>query len=148
RDDLRRVVHIEARRVLRRLRRCAGAAGQQQAPVQLDAARGARHATRRAEGGSRAMNAPSEFLDYGSEAIIMAGLNGRNWRLADYVARAGYEAFKKILAEKTPPAAIIAEGKKSALRGRRCAWFPTALKWTFMPQHAAGDKYLACSSYG
>ena len=55
------------------------------------------------------MNAPSEFLDYGPEAIIMVGLNGRNWRLADYVARGGYEALKKILAEKTPPATIIAE---------------------------------------
>ena len=48
------------------------------------------------------MNAPSEFLDYGPDAIIMAGLTGKNWRLADYVARGGYEALKKILAEKMP----------------------------------------------
>jgi NADH-quinone oxidoreductase subunit F len=73
------------------------------------------------------MNAPSEFLDYGPEAIIMTGLNGRNWRLADYAARGGYEALKKILAEKTPPAAVIAEVKKSALRGRGGAGFPTGL---------------------
>ena len=33
------------------------------------------------------MNAPSEFLDYGPDAIIMAGLTGKNWRLADYVAQ-------------------------------------------------------------
>ena len=37
------------------------------------------------------MNAPSEFLDYGPDAILMAGLTGRNWRLADYVERGGYE---------------------------------------------------------
>ena len=49
------------------------------------------------------MNAPSEFLDYGPDAILMAGLTGRNWRLADYVERGGYEALKKILAEKIPP---------------------------------------------
>ena len=35
------------------------------------------------------MNAPSEFLDYGPDAILMAGLTGRNWRLADYVERGG-----------------------------------------------------------
>ena len=28
---------------------------------------------------------------------IYAGLDGSNWRLADYVARGGYSALKKIL---------------------------------------------------
>jgi hypothetical protein len=58
----------------------------------------------RAERRERAMNAPREFLDFGPDAVLMAGLNGSNWRLADYVKRGGYEALKKILAEKTPPA--------------------------------------------
>ena len=86
------------------------------------------------------MNAPAEFLDYGPDAVLMAGLNGRNWRLADYVARGGYQALRKILAAKTPPAEIIAEVKKSALRGRGGAGFPTGLKWSFMPQQFAGPK--------
>jgi NADH-quinone oxidoreductase subunit F len=30
-------------------------------------------------------------------AQIYAGLDGTNWRLADYVARGGYSALKKIL---------------------------------------------------
>ena len=38
------------------------------------------------------MNAPRAMLDYGPDAIILAGLDGSNWRLADYVARGGYEA--------------------------------------------------------
>ncbi|MCC6379183.1 MAG: NADH-quinone oxidoreductase subunit NuoF [Burkholderiales bacterium] len=76
----------------------------------------------------------------------MAGLDGRNWRLDDYVKRGGYEALKKILAEKTPPANVIAEVKKSALRGRGGAGFPTGLKWSFMPQQFAGDKYVVCNS--
>ena len=92
------------------------------------------------------MNAPGELLDYGPDAIIMAGLDGRNWNLDDYVARGGYSALKKILAEKIPPAAVIAEVKKSALRGRGGAGFPTGLKWSFMPQQYAGDKYLVCNS--
>jgi NADH-quinone oxidoreductase subunit F len=92
------------------------------------------------------MNAPSEFLDYGPDAVLLAGLNGRNWRLADYVQRGGYEALKKILADKTPPEQVIAEVKKSALRGRGGAGFPTGLKWSFMPRQFAGDKYLVCNS--
>jgi len=92
------------------------------------------------------MNAPSEFIDYGPDAVLLAGLNGRNWRLADYVARGGYEALKKILAQKTPPEEVIAEVKKSALRGRGGAGFPTGLKWSFMPKQYAGDKYLVCNS--
>jgi NADH-quinone oxidoreductase subunit F len=92
------------------------------------------------------MNAPSEFLDYGPDAILMAGLTGKNWRLADYVARGGYDALKKILAEKIPPEQVIAEVKRSALRGRGGAGFPTGLKWSFMPRQFPGDKYVVCNS--
>src|SRR5207344_1386156 len=53
---------------------------------------------------------------------------------------------KKILAEKIPPATVIAEVKKSALRGRGGAGFPTGLKWSLMPQQFKGDKYLVCNS--
>ena len=52
----------------------------------------------------------------------------------------------KILADKVPPASVIAEVKKSALRGRGGAGFPTGLKWSFMPQQYHGDKYLVCNS--
>ena len=92
------------------------------------------------------MNVASEFLDYGPDAVLMAGLNGRNWRLADYVQRGGYEALKKILAEKIPPEQVVAEVKKSGLRGRGGAGFPTGLKWSFMPRQFAGEKYLVCNS--
>jgi len=92
------------------------------------------------------MNAPREFLDFGPDAVLMAGLTGNNWRLADYVKRGGYEALKKILADKMPPATVIAEVKKSALRGRGGAGFPTGLKWSFMPQQFPGDKYVVCNS--
>ena len=92
------------------------------------------------------MNAPSEFLDYGPDAVLLAGLTGRNWRLDDYVKRGGYEALKKILADKVPPEQVVAEVKKSALRGRGGAGFPTGLKWSFMPKQFQGDKYLVCNS--
>ena len=66
------------------------------------------------------------MLDYGPDAIILTGLDGDNWRLEDYVKRGGYSALKKILAEKTPPESLIAEMKKSALRGRGGAGFFTS----------------------
>jgi NADH-quinone oxidoreductase subunit F len=86
------------------------------------------------------------MLDYGPDAILMKGLDGRNWRLADYEKRDGYAALKKILQEKTAPDQIIAELKKSALRGRGGAGFPTGLKWSFMPRQAPGPKYVVCNS--
>ncbi|MFN7508540.1 MAG: NADH-quinone oxidoreductase subunit NuoF, partial [Betaproteobacteria bacterium] len=41
---------------------------------------------------------------------------------------------------------VIAEVKKSALRGRGGAGFPTGLKWSFMPRQFPGQKYLVCNS--
>src|SRR5205823_11987326 len=111
RDDRRWHVHAQRRRVLRRVRRRAGGVGQQQAPVRLDAAGRARRSARRALRRRQAMNAPADVLDYGPDAIILAGLNGQNWRLDDYVARGGYAALRKVLADKIPPATIIAELK-------------------------------------
>ena len=86
------------------------------------------------------------MLDYGPDAILMKGLDGRNWRLKDYEARGGYSALKKILQEKTRPEDVTAEVKKSALRGRGGAGFPTGLKWSFMPKQFAGPKYVVCNS--
>jgi NADH-quinone oxidoreductase subunit F len=84
-------------------------------------------------------------------AQIYAGLNGSNWRLADYVARGGYSALKKILGvggagESMTPDQVIAEVKLSALRGRGGAGFPSGLKWSFMPRQFPGPKYLVCNS--
>ncbi|MBA2412135.1 MAG: NADH-quinone oxidoreductase subunit NuoF [Burkholderiaceae bacterium] len=78
--------------------------------------------------------------------MILAGLDGNNWRLNDYKERGGYKALRKVLDEKLTPDAVIAEVKKSALRGRGGAGFPTGLKWSFMPRQYAGQKYLVCNS--
>ncbi|MGA9573310.1 MAG: NADH-quinone oxidoreductase subunit F, partial [Lysobacterales bacterium] len=68
------------------------------------------------------------------------------WSMETYLAIDGYKAWKKILAEKTDPAAIIDNVKHSALRGRGGAGFPTGLKWSFMPRSAPGQKYILCNS--
>ncbi len=69
-----------------------------------------------------------------------------SWKLANYLAVGGYDALKKVLAEKMSPEAIIEQVKLSALRGRGGAGFPTGLKWSFMPKNYPGDKYLVCNS--
>jgi NADH-quinone oxidoreductase subunit F len=86
------------------------------------------------------------MLDYGPDAILMAGLDGRNWRLKDYEARSGYAALRRILKDGVAPDAVIAVVKQSALRGRGGAGFPTGLKWSFMPKQTAGPKYVVCNS--
>ncbi len=78
--------------------------------------------------------------------LILAGLDGNNWHLADYVKRGGYEALKRILTEKIAPEQVIAELKTSSLRGRGGAGFPTGLKWSFMPRQFPGQKYLVCNT--
>jgi len=78
--------------------------------------------------------------------LILAGLDGNNWHLSDYVKRGGYEALKRILNEKIAPEQVIAELKASSLRGRGGAGFPTGLKWSFMPRQFPGQKYLVCNT--
>ena len=78
--------------------------------------------------------------------LILEGLDGQNWHLADYVKRGGYESLKRILAEGIPPEQVIAELKASSLRGRGGAGFPTGLKWSFMPRQFPGQKYLVCNT--
>jgi len=86
------------------------------------------------------------LFDYGPDAILMRGLDGANWRLKDYQARDGYLALRKILRDKVKPEDVVAEVKKSGLRGRGGAGFPTGLKWSFMPRQFPGAKYVVCNS--
>jgi len=68
------------------------------------------------------------------------------WTLENYLKIGGYQAWKKILQEKTPPEDVVEIVKSSALRGRGGAGFPTGLKWSFMPRNAPVQKYIVCNS--
>jgi len=68
------------------------------------------------------------------------------WTLDNYRKVDGYQAWEKILREKTPQEDIIEMVKASSLRGRGGAGFPTGLKWSFMPRSAPVQKYILCNS--
>ncbi|HMR01849.1 MAG TPA: NADH-quinone oxidoreductase subunit NuoF [Candidatus Competibacter phosphatis] len=70
----------------------------------------------------------------------------RPWSIETYTGLGGYEAWKKILAGQLTFEQVIDEVKKSGLRGRGGAGFPTGLKWTFMPRNAPVQKYVVCNS--
>jgi NADH-quinone oxidoreductase subunit F len=63
----------------------------------------------------------------------------------EYIARDGYQAIAKALAEMTPEG-IIEEIKKSGLRGRGGAGFPTGLKWEFCAKTRGSKKYILCNA--
>jgi NADH-quinone oxidoreductase subunit F len=64
--------------------------------------------------------------------------------LSGYEAQGGYQTAKKSLS--LSPDAIIDEVKKSGLKGRGGAGFPTGTKWSFVPFNAGKPIYLLCNA--
>jgi NADH-quinone oxidoreductase subunit F len=66
-------------------------------------------------------------------------------KIDTYLQNDGYKALEKALKEMTP-ASIIGEVKKSNLRGRGGAGFPTGMKWSFVPKDSPKPKYVLCNA--
>ncbi|MDR0405746.1 MAG: NADH-quinone oxidoreductase subunit NuoF [Clostridiales bacterium] len=66
-------------------------------------------------------------------------------RIDEYIAFDGYKALGKALTEMSPEQ-VIETIKKSGLRGRGGAGFPTALKWEFAAKQPKGVKYVCCNA--
>ncbi|MGC8546032.1 MAG: NADH-quinone oxidoreductase subunit F, partial [Athalassotoga sp.] len=64
--------------------------------------------------------------------------------IEEYIARDGYFALKKALS--MTPEMVIEEVKKSGLRGRGGAGFPTGLKWELTRKSKSDEKYLICNA--
>ena len=63
--------------------------------------------------------------------------------LATYEGQGGYQAYKKALG--MAPDQVVDEVKKSGLRGRGGAGFPTGMKWSFIPK-VDKPKYLCVNA--
>lgn len=62
-----------------------------------------------------------------------------------YRAHGGYKSVEKALKEMTPEA-ILEEVKKSGLRGRGGAGFPTGMKWSFLAKPPGVPRHLVCNA--
>ena len=62
----------------------------------------------------------------------------------DYLARGGYTALAKVLADDDPEA-VIDEVEQSGLRGRGGAGFPTGTKWRYCRANPGEKHYLICN---
>jgi len=104
-------------------------------------------------------------LDYGRKAepvpVISGALHAREageipviskrWGIENstkidvFLQHGGYQALDKALKQMTPES-IIDEMKKSNLRGRGGAGFPTGMKWSFVPKDSPKAKYVICNA--
>lgn len=65
--------------------------------------------------------------------------------IEDYILNDGYMALGKVLTSMTPEE-VIEEVKKSGLRGRGGAGFPTGTKWGFVAREKSDKKYIICNA--
>ena len=80
-----------------------------------------------------------------SEKILLANIGKYTDSacIAEYEKLGGYKALKKALTMS--PHEVVEEVKKSGLRGRGGAGFPTGLKWSFTAP-LEGEKYILCNA--
>src|SRR5699024_10917780 len=67
-----------------------------------------------------------------------------SWTLETYSQHHGYDAWRTAITQE--PADIVELVKTSGLRGRGGAGFPTGLKWSFLPPHDGGPRYLVVNA--
>ena len=65
--------------------------------------------------------------------------------MEEYIAQDGYQALAKVLTVMSPQA-VVDDMKKSGLRGRGGAGFPTGLKWEAGLKAEGQVKYIICNA--
>ncbi|MBI1738756.1 MAG: NADH-quinone oxidoreductase subunit NuoF [Acidobacteria bacterium] len=85
---------------------------------------------------------------YARQQRVLFGNNGRidPRQIEDYLRVGGYRALAKVLRNKMPGEAIVEEIRRSGLRGRGGAGFPTGVKWAALRANPATPKYIICNA--
>ncbi len=88
-----------------------------------------------------------EIPFYKRQLRLVLGNNGEidPTRIEDYIAVGGYKALARTLTQMSPEK-VIAEIKKSGLRGRGGAGFPTGVKWEVTRREKSDVKYVICNA--
>src|ERR1041384_4857925 len=84
------------------------------------------------------------YEDY-EKVLLQYATDPEQQRIETYERHGGYQAWKKVVNEMTPDQ-VTEEVKKSALRGRGGAGFPTGQKWSFVPKNTGKPTYLCCNA--
>jgi NADH-quinone oxidoreductase subunit F len=84
---------------------------------------------------------------YSRQQRILFGNNGKidPKSIEDYLRVGGYQALAKVLADFAPQQ-VVDSVKRSGLRGRGGAGFPTGRKWEVMREQPGTPKYLICNA--
>ncbi|MEI6808540.1 MAG: NAD(P)H-dependent oxidoreductase subunit E [bacterium] len=88
-----------------------------------------------------------ELPFYAKQTRVILADNGHldPTSIDDYILRGGYEALGKVVNAMTPQE-VVAEVKKSGLRGRGGAGFPTGTKWEICARQPGDEKYVICNA--
>jgi NADH-quinone oxidoreductase subunit F len=81
-----------------------------------------------------------------SKKILLENINIENISNIDvYISHGGYTSIEKALLRMSPDN-VVDEVKKSGLRGRGGAGFPTGIKWSFIDKQQDKPHYLICNA--
>lgn len=87
----------------------------------------------------------TDFAPEGFEPVLTKRwYENEGYTYEKYAADAGYEGLRNAL--KLDPDEVIEQVKKSNLRGRGGAGFPTGMKWGFVPKKSDKSKYLVINA--
>lgn len=80
-----------------------------------------------------------------AEPVLQRRLDGAAWDIEPYLRLGGYGAWQKCLKDLSGEE-IVHELKRSGLRGRGGAGFPTGTKWDKVLNHRIKERYFVCNA--
>lgn len=80
-----------------------------------------------------------------TQQILLKNSEGKTVDIDAYRHEGGYQVLEKVL-RQNKPLEVIEEIKRSGLRGRGGAGFPTGKKWEMVATHRESERYFVCNA--